>query len=398
MQEIIKSPLYNAQLLRTLGHTAYGGAEIGECFAIAGKIEPGNKESWYEQWISFADKNYKLGTFLTQEKLHNDAKSAFLRASNYYRTAFFFLEDQPDDQRIEYALQKSVMCFHKAIKYFDSPVETIAIPFKDSSLPGYLYLSPSQSEKRKPLIIDTGGGDGTKEESYFGTAAEALRHGMHCLTFEGPGQGSVLRLNKIPFIPNWEEVIEKVVDFISQRPEIDKNKIILIGRSFGGYLAARALSHEKRIAACIVDPGIFEPGSSMELKLRALADKEFPELKNAQLYEVLERLMEKDETLRFMMNSRKWRFGAKNIKDMLDKVASYSLEGLVEKIQCPMLVCDNTLEYITLGQAKKLYTLLRCKKDYLLFSAEDGTGGHCEPLAPKLFNAKVYTWLNKQLS
>ncbi|BCA94691.1 alpha/beta hydrolase [Legionella antarctica] len=394
MQDLMKPPLFNAQLIRSLGCTSYQGAEIGECLAIADKIEPGNRESWFTNWVNFADKNYDLAQSYRNQGLQIDAKLAYFRACTYYRTAFFFLEDNPADRRIEEALQNSINAFHQALNLFESPVEQVAIPFQGTTLPGYLYLNNSSPNIPKPLLIDTGGGDGTKEESYFSTAAEALKRGIHCLNFEGPGQGSVLRLNKIPFISDWDRVIEKVIDFVIQRPEIDQSRIFLIGRSFGGYLAARAVTKEKRVAACIVDPGIFDASGSIELKFRSLADSKYPELKNASLPEIVEQLMKEDDQTRFMMDSRKWRFGAKTITDMIEITRKYTLEGLVENIQCPMLVCDNTLEYITLGQAKKLYNQLQCKKQYVLFNGENGTGGHCEPLAPRLFSAQVYAWLN----
>lgn len=220
-----------------------------------------------------------------------------------------------------------------------------------------------------------------------------MERGYHCLTIEGPGQGSVLRLNKIPFIPDWERVIKAVLNFITQHPAIDKNRIILIGRSFGGYLAARAVSKEKRIAACIVDPGILDSMGSLEHKCHRAMMQKCPELSSAPLAEIIEHLMTLDENLRFMLESRKWRFGANSINELLEKTKAYSLNGLVEQIQCPTLVCDNTLEYITPGQAKKFYEQLRCKKSCVLFNEEDGTGGHCEPLAPRLFNEQIYSWL-----
>ncbi|CAM2888070.1 prolyl oligopeptidase [Legionella steigerwaltii] len=393
MQELIKSTLFNAQLLRSLGCATYQGAEIGECLAIANQIEPGNKESWFARWSAFADNNYSMAETCRSQGLHFDAKLAFLRASTYYRTAYFFLEDEPSDPRIERALQCSIRAFHQALEFFESPVEKVAIPFEQTPLPGYLYLNHATNHPR-PILIDTGGGDSTKEEAYFSTAAEALSRGFHCLTFEGPGQGSMLRLNKIPFIPDWERVIKHVVDFIIKRPEIDPNKIFLIGRSFGGYLATRAVTKEKRIAACIVDPGILDASGNLEAKFHSLVAK-FPDLNNVSIEQAVTQIMKKDEHLRFMLESRKWRFGAKTIEEMLTKARDYTVTGLVENIQCPMLVCDNTLEYITLGQAKKLYDRLQCKKEYILFNEEEGTGGHCEPLAPRLFSAKIYAWLSK---
>ncbi|PWY56782.1 dipeptidyl aminopeptidase [Legionella qingyii] len=393
MRDFIKPALFNAQLVRSLGCATYQGAEIGECFAIANQIEPGNKESWYDRWTAFGDSNFSMAETYHSQGLYYDAKMAFLRACTYYRTAFFFLEDVPTDPRITHALQYSIRAFHKALEYFETPVEKVEIPFENTTLPGYLYLNHTRPNHPKPILIDTGGGDGTKEELYFSTAAEALKRGFHCLNFEGPGQGSMLRLNKIPFIPDWERVIEKVVDFIINRPEIDPNKIFLIGRSFGGYLAARAVTKEQRIAGCIVDPGIFDASGNLEAKFNSLRTQ-FPDLQDVPLEHALTHLLKTDDHLRFMLESRTWRFGAKTVEEMLNRTRAYTLNGLVERIKCPMLVCDNTLEYITLGQAKKLYDQLQCKKQYILFHDEDGTGGHCEPLAPRLFSAKIYAWLN----
>jgi hypothetical protein len=45
---------------------------------------------------------------------------------------------------------------------------------------------------------------------------------------------------------------------------------------------------------------------------------------------------------------------------------------LVEKIECPTLVCDNVADAIAGGQAKQLYDALGCPKDYVLFTAEEG--------------------------
>jgi hypothetical protein len=51
---------------------------------------------------------------------------------------------------------------------------------------------------------------------------------------------------------------------------------------------------------------------------------------------------------------------------------------LVEKIECPTLVCDNVADAIAGGQAKQLYDALGCPKDYVLFTAEEGAEDHCE--------------------
>jgi hypothetical protein len=44
------------ETLRALGHTAYGGADIGEVVTTAARITAGNYDSWYEQWAATAER------------------------------------------------------------------------------------------------------------------------------------------------------------------------------------------------------------------------------------------------------------------------------------------------------------------------------------------------------
>ena len=42
------------ETLRAPGHTAYGGADIGEVVTTAARITAGDYGSWYEQWAATA--------------------------------------------------------------------------------------------------------------------------------------------------------------------------------------------------------------------------------------------------------------------------------------------------------------------------------------------------------
>ena len=44
------------ETLRALGHTAYGGADIGEVVTTAARITAGDYGSWYEQWAATAQR------------------------------------------------------------------------------------------------------------------------------------------------------------------------------------------------------------------------------------------------------------------------------------------------------------------------------------------------------
>jgi len=120
----------------------------------------------------------------------------------------------------------------------------IEIPFEGMTLPGYLCLVDKSGTKR-PLLIVHSGFDGTAEELYFEIAHFAVKRGYNVLLFEGPGQGGMIRVQKMPFRPNWETVVTPVVDYAITRKEVDAKRIALMGISFGGYLAPRAVAFVK---------------------------------------------------------------------------------------------------------------------------------------------------------
>ena len=58
---------------------------------------------------------------------------------------------------------------------------------------------------------------------------------------------------------------------------------------------------------------------------------------------------------------------------------------------------DSENEPLSNGQAKMLYEALSCPKDYILFTAKEGAGEHCEAGASSLAHLRLFDWL-KQLS
>ena len=92
-----RDPTFSFELLRAASYGMYGGSEIGEVLATARRIREGDFESWYIEWSRIAERIEMIAGTSIQEGHRISAQQAFLRASNYYRTAEFFLP--PDDPR-----------------------------------------------------------------------------------------------------------------------------------------------------------------------------------------------------------------------------------------------------------------------------------------------------------
>lgn len=213
MKLIFQDQNFSYNLLRTVGHSVYGGADLGECVATALRIEDGNHEQWYIEWRKTAERVHSHANDSLQQGNSTSARQAYLRASNYYRTAEFFLHSDLRDARILNTWGHSESCFQKAVPFFTPQIESVQIPYEQTSLPGYFYRCTVDLQVR-PTVIFFPGFDSTLEELHFFGAAAATAQGYHCLTFAGPGQGSVIRQQALPFRPDWEVVLAPVVDYL----------------------------------------------------------------------------------------------------------------------------------------------------------------------------------------
>src|SRR4028119_76788 len=239
---------------RALAHAIYGGADFGECTTTAGRVAIGDADSWYREWNETADRVSAIGE-ASEAKGHKvSAREAYLRASNYYRTSYPFLYGAPVDPRLVEAFDKEAAAFRRAAALFDPPAEPVEIPYEGTTLPGYFYRVDDSSGHR-PTLIGGSGYDSTLQESPFAHAVAAVRRGYNCLTSDGPGQGRALIKENLHMRPDWENVVAPVVDYALSRPEVDPERVALIGWSFGGYPAPRAALGGDRPAACIADPG-----------------------------------------------------------------------------------------------------------------------------------------------
>ena len=392
MTVVFDDPQFSFQLLRVLGSTASHQADVGECLATASRIAEGDFESWAREWTRTASRLEATADACLAKGHRVSASDTYLRAANYFRAAEFYLHGNPDDPRILELSARNARCFREGLRAGSFAFEETRIAYEGTTLPGIFYSAGGG--RRKTLIAQTGF-DGTIEGLYPWALA-AVRRGWNCFTFEGPGQGEVIRKQRLPFRPDWERVVGPVIDHLRARPDVDVERLALLGVSFGGLLAPRAAAFEHRLAACIANGGVLDfvgpripKGMSRAQFAHAILSAP------AQVDEMLAAAASKSAEARWGQENGKYTFQASSGSDWLKKLLDYDLAPYAAQIKCPTLVVDVEKENSFPGEAKKLFDLLECPKTWLYFTEEEGAGDHCQTGSPTLGQQRILDWLDE---
>ncbi len=387
---IFHDPSFTFEFIRTLGYAYEKAADLGESVATAKKITDGDFHSWYDAWLDTAKRIEKVAIKADQQRQIATAREAHFRASNYYRTAGFYMIDPKDRAKSISAYQKSKENFIEAIASLDY-IEIVNIPYEKTTLNGYLIRTQN---KNAPLVIVNTGFDGTAEELYFEVGSALHARGYNCLLIEGPGQGSVLRIQDLPFRSDWEKVITPVVDYAEKLPNINKDKIALMGISMGGYLAPRAAAFEPRIKALIANGGVFDFAETayrtLPKEVVALIDTQ-PEEFN----KIMDKEMKTNTVARWFYENGMWTFHANTPADFMKKLRAYNLKDIAKNIKASTLIVDSEADTFMEGQAKALYEHLTSPKTFLLFTRQQAAQSHCQMGATAISNELIFDWLDK---
>ena len=375
----------DGQLQRSVGKSDSGMANVGECLTIADQITPGDRGSWYRAWSEFASHLAERAGEAARAGHQVSARDAYLRSTEYYRQAFFFHRDDLDGAELRTAYPASVQAFRAALPLLDHPVIVL-----DGEFPGYLF-APAGSDEPRTLILHVGGYDGTAEELYA-SVAPALDRGYAFAAVDGPGQGSMLYDRRVPMRPDWENVVPAMVDALSGYPTVDPDRIVLVGRSFGGALAPRGAAGEPRLAALIVDPGQFDIGAVATARLGDLIDRVDDPTADGEFESLLT-----IPAVRALFSPRMVTHGTTSVREFCRDLLRYSNAETVSQITCPSFVTDNESDPVSTGQGRVLFEHLAGEKTFRLFTKAEGADGHCEGMAPTVFWAAAFDWLDDTL-
>jgi len=266
-------------------------------------------DDWCRAWSERAAIHEQMGREALAAKRYLTAGEALQRAGIYYHFAsFLFVNDTP---QMRVAHKKQIECRQLALPHLRPSGERVTIPYQGKSLAGILR-KPDGSE-RPPVVVMAVGLDSTKEETdVFETPF--LARGIATLVFEGPGQGEAQY--DFAIRGDYEVPAAAVLDFVETRRDLDIGRIGMWGISLGGYYAPRAAAFDKRIKACLAMGGPFNWGDAWD---------GLPDLTR--------------EAFRV-------RSHCKTEADARKNAATLSLEGVAQKITCPIFIVNGRLDRI----------------------------------------------------
>jgi len=397
MKFLFDDESFSFEALRAAGYASGSGADLGEVLVTCANIPDGDEEAWCREWGALADRIRGTGLAALAAGHRISARDALLRASNYYRTAEFYRRSDPDNDAESARLARlSRESFAAAAELLDVPARRVAIPYEDTTLPGYLFRADDSGTVR-PTLVYHGGFDSTLEESYLAIARGALERGYNVLAFDGPGQATARRLQGLVFRPDWEKVITPVIDYAAALPEADERRMVLMGTSFGGYLAARAAAFEHRIAALVLNDGLFDFGGAVLRGLPPALTALIEAGRDAEAEAVMAQAAAHSTYLRWSAGNSRWTFGATSAAEALREMRAYTMAGIADRITCPTLVLDPENDQFFRGEPHRIFDALRCPKELITFSAAEGAGEHCQEGAGLLTEQRVFDRLDALL-
>lgn len=376
---------FHGQLQRSVGKADAGMANVGECLYIASQIKAGDRDSWYAAWSGFADGLVAQAAVADRGGYAVSAASLRLRATEYYRQAFFWHRDNLDGKELTTAFRASVDAFRRALPHLPCPGRVL-----EGDAPGYVFMPPG-GDGPFPVILHIGGYDNTAEELYA-SVYPALARGWAFVAVDGPGQGSMLYERRVPMRPDWENVVPGMYRVVAGLPGIDARRVVLVGRSFGGVLAPRGAAGTPQLAALIVDPGQYDMAASLSARLGAL----WPHLDDAAFKPQFDAMLDKP-AMRTLLGPRMVTNGVTDPQSYMQDMRRYTAAAQAPSIRCPSFVTDNETDAVSTGQGQRLYDAMTCPKTFRRFTRAEGAEGHCEGMAPIVFWTAAFDWLEQTL-
>ena len=266
----------HAEFLRLLTSAQDGGATVAECLLAARRMDRDDDSSWFRELTRIAELNRQRGDAAFARGERVTAASNWLRAVNYYLAALFPLRETDARWRASVASMRECAGRHLEV----SAGEVVTIPcFEGYALQGYL-LPAAGASRPYPTVVCLGEPGHRKEEYLFKLAGHAAARKLTLLACDLWGESDENGLAGAVGHPALESAIPRILDYLSARPDVDADRIAVLGDGWESSFVARGVASDPRIAAAVCGAGIWDeherdymarrlqPGGGADIDLR----------------------------------------------------------------------------------------------------------------------------------
>jgi len=337
--------------------------------------DQGPQQAWFEAWLKLAERVDKLGHADEEARHPLAAGRKYLRAAMYYLTAERMLSHK-DPRRIE-AYKRGIDIFRHALVLRKDPVEFVEVPYGRHKLPALFSKAPVPG--RAPCIVHFDGLDLTKEAIYARTAEEFRRRGISLLVVDHPGVGAALRLLGLTSGHDTEKPAGASVDYVQSRADVDPDRIGIMALSLGGYYAPRAAAFEKRFKCCVAWGASFDFGKLFRERLAGKGG---------------------EASVAGWFEHVNWVFGTQTTEQTLEVVKHMTLEGVADKITCPLLIVHGENDRQSpLWNAQRTFecAVNSPGRELKIFRLADGGAEHCGADNTSLVVDYMVDWVAEKL-
>lgn len=339
---------FGGHTLRLVAQAQQGGGDVFDIARAMKNVEAGDKDAWEKAWLELARKTETRGQEALSAGRLRTAKQFFFHASNYYRMSDVLLTIADEPKRAERFL-KSRDNFRAAAELHEPKIEIITVRCGNEEYDGYFCHPVNPKRGKWPGVLFLGGADAYAEEIYFG-GKQMLDRGWAMLLVDAPGRGSSIYLKGIKTRPDYEVPGKACVDYLVSRPEIDADRIALLGISMAGYYAPRVAAFEKRFKALVAWSGCY-----------SILDDLYDWC--VHLQPVCQRLL-----------------GGVSHEDARRLLKDFTMAGIAKNITCPTLITHGDKDTLmSVEGARRLFNEIGAKdKTLKIYGEQDGGGRiHC---------------------
>jgi hypothetical protein len=360
------------------------GGKIGEIETMCGPLvdvarqgDDAGTQAFLASWEAGGDNLVSLAAEDEEQGRLLSAGDKLNRAAVYFITAERMQAHGYAPRKALYA--KFLHTFAKGAKLSRENSQRWEIPYAGAHLAG-IYTPAEGVTGPAPLLVIVNGLDSTKEMVYrAGLFPQLLaKRGISTLFLDQPGTGEALRLHGMTAVVETEQWASKVVDYLELRPEVDPERIGLMGVSLGGYYCPRAVAFEPRFALGVVWGANHNWGEVQKRRLAREGERPVPHY----------------------WDHVRWVWGASSMEEFMTIAERVHLNGVMQNINVPFLVTHGEADrQIGLEYAQQSFEqLANCPdRELKIFTPREGGIHHTSLDNTANSGAYIADWVAERL-